>query len=89
MIALHEYPIMMVNHIGFRNVIHSLQPMFKITSRNTIKNDTMKLLESEKAKQMKLLAKNKSCIAITTDMWTSNNQNKGYMAVTTHYIDEN
>jgi hypothetical protein len=38
---------------------------------------------------MKSLAKNKSRIAITTDMWSSSNQNKGYMVVTAHYIDEN
>jgi hypothetical protein len=89
MIVLHEYPIKMVNHIGFRNFLHSLQPMFKIASRNTMRNDIVKLYESEKAKQMKSLAKNKSRIAITTDMWSSSNQNKGYMAVTAHYIDEN
>lgn len=79
----------MVKHIGFRNFVHYLQPMFKIASRNTIKNDIMKLFESEKAKQMNLLAKNKSRIAITTDMWTSSHQNKGYMSVITHYINEN
>jgi len=38
---------------------------------------------------MNSLGKNKSRIAITTDMWTSSNQNKRYMAVTVHYIDEN
>ncbi|XP_058726609.1 zinc finger BED domain-containing protein RICESLEEPER 2-like [Vicia villosa] len=89
MIILHEYPIIMVNHIGFRNYSHSLQPLFKIVSRNSMKNDIMKLYESEKSKKMKILAKNKSCIAITTNMWIASNQNKGYMSVTAHYIDEN
>ena len=88
MIILHEYPIMMVEHIGFRRYSKALQPLFKIVSRNTIKSDIMKLYQSEKSKQMKLLAKNKSRIAITTDMWTSSNQNKGYMSVTAHYIDD-
>ncbi|KAF7812880.1 zinc finger BED domain-containing protein RICESLEEPER 2-like [Senna tora] len=32
---------------------------------------------------------NPSRIAITTDMWTSSNQNKGYMSITTHFIDDN
>lgn len=49
----------------------------------------MKLYQSEKSKQMKLLAKNKSPIAVTTYMWTSSNQNKRYMYVTTYYIDDN
>jgi len=47
------------------------------------------LYESERTRQMNSLGKNKSRIAITTDMWTSSNQNKGYMAVTAHYIDDN
>ena len=89
MIILHEYPIMMANHVGFRSFIHSLKPFVKIPSRNTMKNDIMKLYESERTKQMNSLGKNKSCVAITTDMWTSTNQNKGYMTVTTYFIVEN
>jgi hypothetical protein len=30
----------------------------------------------------------KSRIAVTTDMWTADNQKKGYMAVTAHFIDK-
>ena len=29
-----------------------------------------------------------SRVAITTDMWTSDNQKRGYMAITAHFIDE-
>ncbi|KAK1411320.1 hypothetical protein QVD17_37868 [Tagetes erecta] len=38
---------------------------------------------------MRILEKNASRIAITTDMWTSSNQKKGFMAITTHFIDDN
>ncbi|KAE8686656.1 hypothetical protein F3Y22_tig00111053pilonHSYRG00136 [Hibiscus syriacus] len=34
-----------------------------------------------------LLSKINSRIALTTDMWTSSNQRKGYMAVITHFIN--
>ncbi|KAL2993200.1 hypothetical protein AAZX31_10G096200 [Glycine max] len=34
MIILHEYPIMMVEHISFRRYNKALQPLFKIVSRN-------------------------------------------------------
>ena len=27
-------------------------------------------------------------VAITTDMWTSDTQKRGYTAITTHFIDE-
>lgn len=89
MFILHEYPIMMVEHINFKRYNKALQPLFKIVSRNTIKSDIKELYQSEKSKQMKLLAKNKSCIVVTTNTWNSGNQNTGYMHVTTHYIDDN
>ena len=88
MIILHEYPLAMVEHIGFREFCASMQPLFKAVSRNTIKNDIMKIYNNEKENTMKLLSKNQSRLAITSDMWTSSNQNKGYMTVTTHFIDD-
>jgi hypothetical protein len=37
MIVLHEYPLSMVDHVGFRKFVGSLQPLFKIGTRNTIR----------------------------------------------------
>lgn len=87
-IILHEYPISMVEHVGFKKFVKSLQPLFKMVSRNTIKSDIMKIYDAEFTKLYKELEKLKSRIAITTDMWTSK-QKKGYMSITAHYIDEN
>ncbi|KAL6878361.1 hypothetical protein ACP4OV_012531 [Aristida adscensionis] len=36
MIVLHEYPLSMVDHVGFRRFVGALQPLFKIGTRNTI-----------------------------------------------------
>ncbi|KAL8497790.1 hypothetical protein ACS0TY_021212 [Phlomoides rotata] len=88
MIVLHEYSLSMVEHFGFRRFPSSLQPLFKVVSRNTVKNDIMKIYEFEKTKTMRIIEKNTSKIAITTDMWTTSNQKKGYMAITAHFIDE-
>ena len=84
---LHEYPLSIVDHVGFRDFATSLQPLFKIVSRNTIKGDIMKIYEVEKDKMINYLEKLQSRVAITTDMWISN-QKKGYMTITVHYIDE-
>ena len=86
-IILHEYPLLIVDHVGFRDFAPSLQPLLKMVSRNTIKSDIMKIYEVEKDKMISYLEKLQSRITITTDMWTSN-QKKGYMAITVHYIDE-
>ena len=71
-IILHEYPLSIVDHAGFRDFVSNLQPLFKMVSHNTTKDDIMKI---------------ETIMAITTDMWTSN-QKKGYMAIIVHYIDE-
>jgi hypothetical protein len=37
MIVLHEYPLSMVDHTGFRRFVSALQPLFKMVTRNTIR----------------------------------------------------
>ena len=67
MIVLHKYPLTMVDHVGFRKYSNTLQPLFKMVSRNTIKNDILKIYDYEKSKTMDLLGNNRSRIAITTE----------------------
>jgi len=37
MIVLHEYPLSMVDHAGFRRFVSALQPLFHMVTRNTIR----------------------------------------------------
>ncbi|GKB42927.1 zinc finger BED domain-containing protein RICESLEEPER 2-like protein [Tanacetum coccineum] len=39
MIIVHEYPLVMVEHHGFRKFVWGLQPLFTVPCRNTIKSD--------------------------------------------------
>lgn len=88
MIIIHEYPLSIVDHLGFREYSEGLQLLFKAPNRNTVKSDIIKIYENEKLKTMRLLDKIESKIALTSDMWTASNQKKGYMTITTHYIDD-
>ncbi|KAG8391566.1 hypothetical protein BUALT_Bualt01G0200900 [Buddleja alternifolia] len=88
MVVLHDYPLSMVEHVGFQRFVASFQSSFQMISRNTLKNDIMKIYGDEKAKCHKALEKLKCRIAITTDMWTSGNNKKGFMVITGHYIDD-
>jgi hypothetical protein len=48
----------------------------------------LKVYYFEKKCAMKMLDSHEGRVAITIDMWTSSNhKKKGYMAITTHYID--
>jgi hypothetical protein len=44
--------------------------------------------ELEKKRAIEYMVAIQSGVAITTDLWTSDNQKRGYMAITTHFIDE-
>lgn len=89
MIVVHEYPLSMVEHFGFKDFVKSLNPTFKMISRNTLKSDIFKMYNSDKVSLKRLLEYNDSRVAVTTDMWTASNQKKGYMVVTSHFIDAN
>ncbi|CAN1759926.1 Putative AC9 transposase [Linum perenne] len=84
---MHEYPLSIVEHLHFKRFCYSLQPLFNVPSRNTLKRDVMRLYRDERAKIQRLIDSSKGRVTITTDMWTASNQRKGYMAVTAHYLD--
>ncbi|KAH6800327.1 hypothetical protein C2S52_000791 [Perilla frutescens var. hirtella] len=88
MIIVHEYPLSMVEHLGFRAFSEGLQSLFKVPCRNTIKSDIMKIYQNEKLKTMGRLEKVDCKIVLTTDLWTASNQKKWFMAITAHYIDD-
>ncbi|CAN1763530.1 Putative AC transposase [Linum perenne] len=84
---MHEYPLSMVDRLFFKRFCCSLQPLFKVPSRNTMKKHILTMFGVERSRICKELNDNISRIAVTTDMWTPTNQKRGYMAVTAHYID--
>lgn len=87
MIILHEYPFSIVDHAGFREYSKNLQPLFKMVGRTTITNDCVKIFEEEKKKLYATFDQLQCRFSLTSDMWTSI-QNKGYMSLTCHYIDD-
>ena len=88
MIIVHEYPLSMVDHAGFRKFGAALQPTFKLVSRNTTRKDIVDMYQVQKQSMVNYIKKLSSRVAITMDLWTANHQRKGYMAVTAHFLDE-
>lgn len=50
MIIVHGYPLSNVEHHGFRKFMGSLQPLFKVLYRNTIKSHIKSIYDYEKDK---------------------------------------
>ncbi|KAH1238990.1 Zinc finger BED domain-containing protein RICESLEEPER 2 [Glycine max] len=86
-IIMHEYPLSIMDHLGFRRYFAALQPVFQVPTTNTIKKEIVKIYENERATTLKLLDSLDGRVAITSDMWTSTSQKRGYMAITAHYVD--
>ncbi|KAF7153098.1 hypothetical protein RHSIM_Rhsim01G0156000 [Rhododendron simsii] len=88
MIIMHECPLSIVEHLGFKRFCYALQPSFHVVCQNTIKKDILMIYEVERMKTMRLLERNQSRVSFTTDMWTASNQKRGFMVITTHWIDD-
>jgi hypothetical protein len=88
MIVLHEHSLSIVDQVGFKIFVNNLQPLFKIPTRNTMRKDILKHYMDRMKKTMNLMDKYEGRVAITTDMWTADNQKKFYMAVTAHFVDD-
>lgn len=48
----------------------------------------MSIYDHEREKSMHEIEMNRSRITITTNMWTSQNKKRGFMVVTTYFIDD-
>lgn len=87
-LVMHEYPFVMVEHEYFVDFIKYLRPDFSFKSRTTTRKEILEIFGDEKKKLYEQL-KSLSCrFSATMDMWTSN-QNKCYMCIIVHWIDDN
>jgi len=89
MIAIHEYPLSIVDHLGFRLFVIGLNPDFAMISHRTLRTYILKMFDDGKSTLKKLLEVNSDKGALTIDLWTAFNQKKGYMVVTPHFVDDN
>ncbi|KAK9073285.1 hypothetical protein SSX86_007609 [Deinandra increscens subsp. villosa] len=87
-IILDELPFSSVEHEGFKNLMETVCPNFKVPSRHTIARDCGELFLEKKAVLKSFFGNSKARVCLTTDTWTSI-QRINYMCLTAHFIDEN
>jgi hypothetical protein len=86
-IIMHEYPFNISEHEYFVEFIKSLRPSFPIKSLVTIRKEILNMFLQEKEKLYDYFKAVSCRFSATMDIWTSN-QNKSYMCVTVHWIDD-
>ena len=86
MLIVDELPFKFVEGDGFKNLMATCCPRFKIPSRWTCSRDCYSMFLDERVKLKEFIHSHSNRISITTDSWTSI-QRINYMCVTAHFID--
>ncbi|XP_008182425.1 zinc finger BED domain-containing protein 6-like [Acyrthosiphon pisum] len=86
MIVKEYHPFSVVEDQEFRNLIKMLNPSYIIPSRKTVTQSLLPQMYEMTIERVKDQLKNVSAVCMTTDGWTSLN-NESFVAVTVHFID--
>lgn len=86
MIVKEYHPFSVVEDKEFRNLIQMLNPNYIIPSRKTVTQSLLPQMYEMTIEKVKNQLINVSAVCMTTDGWTSLN-NESFVAVTVHFID--
>jgi hypothetical protein len=88
MVIEDEQPFCFGEKSGLRKFMAKACPRFQLPSRRTCTRDIVRCYFQEKAKLKKFFKDSCQRVCLTTDCWTSQQQD-GYMTVTASFIDDN
>ncbi|XP_028181504.1 zinc finger BED domain-containing protein DAYSLEEPER-like [Glycine soja] len=86
MIIMHDYPLHIVEHLGFVAFVQNLQPQFKRETFNSIQGDCVATYLMEKQHLLKCIDGLPGRVCLTLDTWTSS-LSLGYLFITGHFVD--
>ena len=71
----------------FQNFVRTLDPTYKIPSRQTTKKIVMKNYDLERNSVSQMLKSNQGMISLTADLWTSGGMD-GFCGISAHFINQ-
>lgn len=86
MIAIDFQPLSVVDDKGFRNFIHTLNPIYSIPSRKTLSQKIIAGLYDRQRALLQKTVKSATAVCLTTDSWTSQTTT-AFLSVTCHFIE--
>lgn len=86
MIILHEYPLEIVNHVGFQTFIRNLQPRFNLVSIETVLDDCLKLYANERSKLSDMMEILPCRVSLTVGRWGLMDGAE-YLCLSCHFVD--
>lgn len=88
MVIAHDYPFNCVKHHFLKAFLADLQPSFKVPSRNTLRTDCINVYKEEQGTLYDQFGMFTCRFSFTSDLWTNKGRDRGFMALTCHYIDD-
>ena len=86
-IVINQHPFTIVEEDHFITFLHSLYPLVRLPTADTIKNKIMAYYEADKVKMETILKDLPGKISFTTDCWTSPST-KSFLSLTAHFINK-
>lgn len=80
-------PFKTVENEGFKHLIQTACPLYKLPSRNTIRRRVDDIYDVMSLKFKKSLSKVQH-VAVTTDAWTETMQMLSFLGITIHLIED-
>jgi hypothetical protein len=89
MIAVDMQPLSIVCDVGFQQLIHKLDPNYKLPSKTQVKEVLLPRRYNEIKIKLKAILEQVKYVSLTTDLWTSSYSNLSYLTVTVHFLYQN
>ena len=74
--------------IGFRMLVHCLEPRFEVPSRNCLSRKEIPHRYNQEVKNLKSQLTNPTSFSIPTDIWSTSHQNRSYLSLTCHFVSK-
>ena len=79
-------PLLVVENAGFKKLLHTAEPRFKIPSRPYFTNTVIPAMYAcNRAKTENVLSSIQYC-SVTTDIWTAQHNTRSYISLTVHCV---
>jgi len=85
LVAKDLQPFSVVNDKGFQDLIHTLDPKYKLPCKTTLRNKILPSLITEVNAKLQEILEQIEYVSLTTDLWSSL-AGEGYITITCHFI---
>ncbi|CAO4386175.1 unnamed protein product [Caenorhabditis nigoni] len=82
-------PLSLIEHPGFKNLLHLTVPRFRPKSRLQLTRNELPALYDEYRDKLKMSLASSEDVSVSFDGWTDSSQKHEYLALIVHFVEEN